>query len=115
MLLKMGEPSDRSFLLGDLAARHTAFNGALGMSSEGRLIEAYYFPGVFDNRAMVIGGVHGSELSSISVARSLIQLLSNGHLLYYDVTAIPSLFPDNAALAASHPLQVGSLRNIATD
>src|SRR3954467_15304222 len=39
----------------------------LGISKQGRPIRAFYFPGTSDKKAVVIGGVHGSELSSIDV------------------------------------------------
>src|SRR5262245_37308658 len=38
-----------------------ALQGIAGYSKQGRPIEAFYFPGQSDKRAMVIGGVHGSE------------------------------------------------------
>lgn len=71
----------------------------LGYSKEGRSIEAYYFPGSSDKRALVIGGMHGSELSSIEIAKELIAVLSAGEKPYYNIIVIPSLFPDNASKA----------------
>src|SRR3954454_6663882 len=65
-----------------------------------RPVDIHYFPGTSNQNALVIGGVHGSELSSVSVAKQLIELLSNSEVKpYYNVIIIPSLFPDNAALA----------------
>lgn len=71
----------------------------LGYTKEGRSVEAYYFPGSSDKKALVVGGVHGSELSSIEIARKLIEVLSAGERTYYNVIIIPSLFPDNASKA----------------
>lgn len=84
----------------------------LGRSQQGRNIEAHFFPGISDKRALVIGGVHGSELSSIEVARELLQQLNTSGKIYYSVIIIPSLFPDNAETAKQFPLQIGDLKNI---
>ena len=43
----------------------------LGRSKKRQSIEAWYFPGTSDKKALVIGGVHGSELSGIEVAETL--------------------------------------------
>jgi hypothetical protein len=71
----------------------------LGYTKEGRTVEAYYFPGSSDKKALVIGGVHGSELSSIEIAKQLIEVLSEGERPFYNVVIVPSLFPDNASKA----------------
>jgi hypothetical protein len=84
----------------------------LGQTKQGRDIEAYYFPGTSDKRALVIGGVHGSELSAIEVSKTLIDLLSSGSRPYYSVIVIPSLFPDNAARAMMKPSLIGDPLNI---
>ena len=65
----------------------------LGKSKQGRNIEAWYFPGSSDKRALVIGGVHGTELSAIEVAATLIKTLKSGGNNYYSVIIIPCLFP----------------------
>src|SRR5687767_14636952 len=44
----------------------------LGKTKRGKDIEAYFFPGTGNKRALIIGGVHGSELSSIEVAIELV-------------------------------------------
>lgn len=67
----------------------------LGYSQQNREITAYYFPGTSNKKALIIAGVHGSELSAIEVAKELLQLLSAGEMPYYNVVIIPSLFPDN--------------------
>jgi hypothetical protein len=90
----------------------TAFRGILGTTSQGRNIEAYYFPGTSDKRAIVIGGVHGSELSSIEIARVLIVELQKGRIPYYNVIIVPSLFPDNAEKAKDNPGLIGGGTNL---
>lgn len=85
----------------------------MGYTRQGRMIQAWYFPGISEHRALVIGGVHGSELSSIEVANELIsQLLQGNQQPFYTVVVIPSLFPDNAAEAANYPDEAGSVKNI---
>lgn len=84
----------------------------LGQSQEGRKINAYYIPGTSDLRALVIAGVHGSELSSVEVAYRLLSQLLQGKQPYYSVIIIPSLFPDNAVKAINEPGQIGSADNI---
>jgi hypothetical protein len=73
----------------------------LGYTKQNRPVDVYYFPGTSDKRALIIGGMHGSELSSVEVAMNIVRLLSNGDCTYYDVLIIPSLFPDNVASAHS--------------
>ncbi|MGZ8550624.1 MAG: M14 family zinc carboxypeptidase [Chitinophagaceae bacterium] len=83
----------------------------LGRSLQGRTIDAYFFPGKSEKRALVIGGVHGSELSSIEVAKALMQQLMQGDSIFYNVIVIPSLFPDNAEMAKQNFSQIGGLQN----
>jgi hypothetical protein len=71
----------------------------IGFTKALRPIRAYYFPGRSGARALVIGGVHGSELASIEVAKQVVQQLAAGDTPFYSVLIIPSLFPDNAARA----------------
>jgi hypothetical protein len=84
----------------------------LGKTMQGRKIEAHYFPGTSEKRALIIGGVHGSELSSIEVAKALLSQLNDSTRLYYNVIVIPSLFPDNAETARKFPSQIGDVKNI---
>lgn len=84
----------------------------LGYTARQRAINAYYFPGAGPEYAFVIGGMHGSELSSIEVVQAVVDSLSAGILPYFNVVVIPELFPDNAAVAAAHPTEIGSLKNI---
>lgn len=96
-----------------MLARREPARIQLGYSKQGRAVQAWYFPGQTDHRALVIGGVHGSELSSIEVANALIaELLAADELPYYTVIVVPSLFPDNAAIAANFPEEAGSVKNI---
>lgn len=90
-----------------MVRRNVAGRATLGYSNKGRMIEAWYFPGSSDKRAIVIGGVHGSELSSIAVATQLIEHLQQKQG-YYSVIVIPCLFPDNAEAAKN---DVGSISN----
>lgn len=88
-----------------------ALQGIAGYSKQGRPIEAFYFPGQSDKRAMVIGGVHGSELSAIEVARTLVSQLLDEEI-YYSVIVVPCLFPDNANTASLQEAQIGNTANI---
>lgn len=90
----------------------TAVRAMLGFSRQGRAVEAYYFPGSSEQRALIIAGVHGTELSGIEVARALVEQLQHQARIYYSVIVIPALFPDNAETAAGAPLQIGSSLNI---
>ena len=84
----------------------------LGKSQKGRNVEAYFFPGTSNKRALILGGIHGSELSSIEVAKELLQQLTKGDSIFYSVIVVPSLFPDNAVKARENILELGSEKNI---
>jgi len=84
----------------------------LGKTQLGRNVEAYFFPGTSEKRALIIGGMHGSELSSIEVASELVRMLKQTGTIYYNVIIIPSLFPDNAETAKQFPLLIGDADNI---
>ena len=84
----------------------------LGKTQLGKSVEAYFFPGTSEKRALIIGGVHGSELSSIEVAGELVRILKQTGNVYYNVIIIPSLFPDNAETAKEFPFQIGDADNI---
>ena len=71
----------------------------LGTTKGKRPIDVFYFPGTSNLKALVIGGVHGSELSSVEIAKRLVRELSKGGMPFYNVVVIPCLFPDNAATA----------------
>ncbi|MDP4263363.1 MAG: M14 family zinc carboxypeptidase [Bacteroidota bacterium] len=85
---------------------------SLGSSQQGRKIGAFYFPGTSKQRALVIAGVHGSELSSVEVAWQLIRQLMQDDPPYYSVIIIPSLFPDNSIKAMNDPALIGGVANI---
>jgi hypothetical protein len=92
--------------------RKVAGKATLGFSEKGKPVEAYYFPGVSNKRALIIGGVHGSELAAIEVAKELIKQLQSGAPIFYSVVIVPCLFPDNAAIALRSPSQIGGTGNI---
>lgn len=80
-----------------------ATRSILGTTQGGRPVIAYYFPGKSDERALIIGGVHGSEQAGIQVATMLVDSLRSGPKPYYSVIIVPVLFPDNYAVAqAAH-------------
>ncbi|HEV7333812.1 MAG TPA: hypothetical protein VGN63_22450 [Flavisolibacter sp.] len=78
------------------ARRNVSGKIVLHTTKKGKALDVYFFPGTSNKKALVIGGMHGSELSSIEVARSLIKKLSLGEKPYYNVVIVPTLFPDNA-------------------
>ena len=90
----------------------TPMRGCLGLTREGRSVDAWYFPGKTDRRALIIGGVHGSELASVTLAQMLIEDLQHGLVPDFSVIIIPVLFPDNAATAMQQPQEIGSVKNI---
>jgi hypothetical protein len=61
-----------------------------------RPIEAFFFRGKTDRRALVIAGVHGSERQGMEIARDLIADLTKGPPAEMSAIIVPSLFPDNA-------------------
>jgi hypothetical protein len=61
-----------------------------------RPIEAFFFRGSTDRRALVIAGVHGTERQGMEVARMLLTDLKAQQPVF-TVIVVPSLFPDNAA------------------
>jgi hypothetical protein len=87
------------FNLVKLVAANKPAKKTLGYTRKKKPVEVYYFPGTSTKKAVVIGGVHGSELSAVEVARQLINQLAIGEKPYYSVMIIPTLFPDNAAKA----------------
>lgn len=87
-------------------------HSVLAYTTQQRPVQAHFFPGTSNEYALVIGGMHGSELSSIEVAKAVIDSLSVSEKSYYNVVVIPALFPDNAALAARYPAEIGSTKNI---
>lgn len=86
--------------------------GSLGTTEGGQSVRSYYFPGQTDNHALIIAGVHGSELSGTEVVEILIEKLKTGPRPYYTVIIVPSLFPDNAVVAKSKPKQIETGENV---
>jgi len=76
---------------------------SLDRTRDGNEIETFFFPGNSAGIALVIGGVHGSELSGSEVAQLLVKRLfedsAKGVKPHFNVVIIPVLFPDNAAIA----------------
>jgi hypothetical protein len=68
----------------------------LGKTAGKRSIELRLFPGKTARRALVIGGVHGTERQGVQVARLLEKDLAASPA-DFSVLLVPVLFPDNAA------------------
>lgn len=62
-------------------------------------IHAFYFPGTGSRRAMIIGGVHGTERAGVEVVNRLLdQMRAPGAPQpVFSVIVVPSLFPENVA------------------
>jgi predicted deacylase len=73
-------------------------------SPMGRPVEVHVFPGRSPHRALVIGGVHGSEFVGVEVTRLLVAELraesARKERPFFTTIVVPALFPDN--LPASH-------------
>ena len=69
--------------------------GRLGTTAGRRPVQAHFVQGTTARRALVIAGVHGSEVQGIEVARMLLADLATNQPVY-TVIVVPSLFPDNA-------------------
>ncbi|MDQ3277155.1 MAG: hypothetical protein M3Q06_02445 [Bacteroidota bacterium] len=80
----------------ELIQKKEAANLVMYTTKKGRSVEVFFFPGQSNKKALVIAGMHGSELSSIEVARALMRKLTGGSKPFYNVVIVPSLFPDNA-------------------
>jgi hypothetical protein len=65
----------------------------LGRSQQMQTIEGWFFPGTSEKNALVIGGVHGTELSSTEVAKTLIQKLLLGGKIITMSLLFPVFFP----------------------
>jgi predicted deacylase len=82
---------------GGWAPERGPIRGVLGRTDEGRPVEAWFVEGRTSERALVLGGVHGSEASGIEVVELLVEELREGEPPGYTVVLIPALFPDHAA------------------
>ena len=70
----------------------------LYQTKKGNYLKAYYFQGISNEKALIIGGMHGSELAAVEVAENLItQLQKAQNKPYFSVMILPRLFPDNVA------------------
>jgi hypothetical protein len=69
--------------------------GRLGRTAGRRPVQAHFVQGTTARRALVIAGVHGSEVQGMEVARMLLADLATNQPVY-TVIVVPSLFPDNA-------------------
>jgi hypothetical protein len=69
------------------------------LSAGSTKIPAYYFRGTSDKRAMIIGGVHGSEPAGVEVVNMLLDIMRapGAKMPKYSVIIVPSLFPKNLA------------------
>jgi hypothetical protein len=69
---------------------------SLGLTAGKRQVNAYFFPGISNDRALVIAGVHGTERQGVQVAELLIANLQKKQP-FFTVIVVPKLFPDNWA------------------
>jgi uncharacterized protein DUF4157 len=75
--------------------------GAFSLGQGRAPIKAYYFRGISDRRAMIIAGVHGSELGGVEVVERLLAKMRapNAPMPFFSVIVIPQVFPRNVAAA----------------
>jgi len=107
-----GFKSSADRLLARSIARHDDTLPTLGSyasatllrSPMGRPVEVHVFPGRSRQRALVIGGVHGTEFVGVDVTRLLVAELraesARKQRPFFTTIVVPALFPDN--LPASH-------------
>lgn len=76
--------------------------GTLGSGSH--TVQAFYFRGTTDRRALIIGGVHGSEPGGVEVVNDLLSLLRapNAPMPFFSIIIVPELFSAN--VHSSRPL-----------
>jgi hypothetical protein len=104
---------DLSFLGNALPENRRSLHALAGFSRQGRPVSMYYFQGRSERKALVIGGVHGTELSAIDVAYELINRMNIAiDSPEFSVLIVPELFPDNANAAREKPESIGSAQNI---
>jgi hypothetical protein len=69
----------------------------IATTDERRPVQAFFFPGMTNERALIISGVHGSEQGGIEVVEMLLaDLRAAPRKPHYTVIIVPVLFPDNA-------------------
>jgi hypothetical protein len=104
---------DLAFLGNSVSQNRRSLRARAGISKQGRPVLMYYFQGRSHRKALVIGGVHGTELSAIEVAYELIEKMNSAtDSAEFSVLIIPELFPDNASAARKNPMYIGSSLNI---
>ncbi|MCO5947151.1 eCIS core domain-containing protein [Mucilaginibacter flavidus] len=76
--------------------------GTLGTGAH--TVQAFYFRGTTDRRALIIGGVHGSEPGGVEVVNDLLDLLRapNAPMPFFSIIIVPELFSAN--VHSSRPL-----------
>ncbi len=81
------------------AAEAGNIEATIGVGAHRTPIHAFYFPGTGSRRAMIIGGVHGSEQAGVEVVNRLLdQMRAPGAPQpVFSVIIVPSLFPENVA------------------
>lgn len=83
---------------GNWASQNDSVTASVGTTESGAPINAWYFPGQTDRRALVIAGVHGSERQGIEVAERIRNdIEASTTAPYFTVIVVPCLFPDSAA------------------
>lgn len=94
----------------DLWIAHRIRKERLGTTAKGRPIETRFIPGNTNRRAIVLAGVHGSEVQGIEVGRIFASACA-GTRPDYSVIYIPVLFPDNAAVGLRERAGTATNRN----
>ena len=86
-------------LLAEIDAGRTGLLATpLGVTAEGRPLRTFRFGAGQPRRALVLGGVHGSERSGVEVAEAAADALAVGCSSAFDVVVVPALFPDHVAI-----------------
>ena len=69
--------------------------GVIGTGSHS--VEAFYFRGISDRRALIIGGVHGSEPGGVEVVHDLLELMRSpaAPMPFFSVIIVPEVFSAN--------------------
>lgn len=67
------------------------------LGSGSHTVQAFYFPGTSPRRALIIGGVHGSEPGAVEVVNHLLTLMRrpNAPMPFFSVIIVPELFSAN--------------------
>lgn len=80
----------------------------LGKSAKGKPIYAYYYNLGGTEKAIVLGGVHGSEFYGVDVANEVKKELDQKKIKKskYKILIIPELFPDNVEKGRAHPFSI---------